>query len=430
MDSAVTPTTKSLLDRRDAVLGPNMSTFYEDPVHLVKGAGVWLWDADGKKYLDCYNNVPHVGHCHPHVVDAIAKQAATLNTHTRYLHEGILDYTERLTATFDDPLNTALLCCTGSEANDVALRMAEAVTGKTGIIATDHTYHGNTSTVSQLSTTNTPKLGQSNHIRFVPTPDSYRPASNDPAQFFADQVSAKIAELQASEHGFAALILCPFFGNEGFPDLPAGFLDATLKAVHAAGGILIADEVQPGFGRLGSHFWGHQFQGITPDVVTLGKPMGNGHPVAGVVTSADIMHEFRTAVRYFNTFGGNPVSCAAAMAVMDVIESEGLMTRAADVGAYAKDAMQSLANKHEIIGDVRGKGMFFGAELVTDRATKTPATDYILRVIEELRNRGILLNKIGVHYNTLKIRPNLQFNRENTDQLIETLDAVLTDIQP
>ncbi|MDB9857158.1 aminotransferase class III-fold pyridoxal phosphate-dependent enzyme [Amylibacter sp.] len=426
----MTPTTKSLLDRRDAVLGPNMSTFYEDPVHLVKGAGVWLWDADGKKYLDCYNNVPHVGHCHPHVVDAIAKQAATLNTHTRYLHEGILDYTERLTATFDDPLNTALLCCTGSEANDVALRMAEAVTGKTGIIATDHTYHGNTSTVSQLSTTNTPKLGQSNHIRFVPTPDSYRPASNDPAQFFADQVSAKIAELQASEHGFAALILCPFFGNEGFPDLPAGFLDATLKAVHAAGGILIADEVQPGFGRLGSHFWGHQFQGITPDVVTLGKPMGNGHPVAGVVTSADIMHEFRTAFRYFNTFGGNPVSCAAAMAVMDVIESEGLMTRAADVGAYAKDAMQSLANKHEIIGDVRGKGMFFGAELVTDRATKTPATDYILRVIEELRNRGILLNKIGVHYNTLKIRPNLQFNRENTDQLIETLDAVLTDIQP
>lgn len=426
----MTPTTKSLLDRRDAVLGPNMSTFYEDPVHLVKGDGVWLWDADGKKYLDCYNNVPHVGHCHPHVVDAIAKQAATLNTHTRYLHEGILDYTERLTATFDDPLNTALLCCTGSEANDVALRMAEAVTGKTGLIATDHTYHGNTSAVSQLSTTNTPKLGQSTHIRFVPTPDSYRPASNDPAQFFADQVSAKIAELQASEHGFAALILCPFFGNEGFPDLPAGFLNATIKAVHAAGGILIADEVQPGFGRLGSHFWGHQFQGITPDVVTLGKPMGNGHPVAGVVTTADIMHEFRTAFRYFNTFGGNPVSCAAAMAVMDVIESEDLMARANDVGTYAKNAMQSLANKHEIIGDVRGKGMFFGAELVTDHPAKTPATDYILRVIEELRNRGILLNKIGVRYNTLKIRPNLQFTRENTDQMIETLDAVLSDIHP
>lgn len=426
----MTSTTKSLLARRDAVLGPNMSTFYEDPVHLVRGEGVWLWDADGKKYLDCYNNVPHVGHCHPHVVEAIAKQAATLNTHTRYLHEGILDYAERLTATFDDSLNTALLCCTGSEANDVALRMAEAATGKTGLIATDHTYHGNTATVSQLSKTNTPKLGAANHVRFVPTPDSYRPASNDPAQFFANQVSAKIAELEATEHGFSALIICPFFANEGFPDLPPGFLDPTIKAVHAAGGILIADEVQPGFGRTGTHFWGHQYQGITPDVVTLGKPMGNGHPIAGVVTRAEIMHEFRTAFRYFNTFGGNPVSCAAAMAVMDVIETENLMARANNVGSYAQNALQQLASKHEIIGDVRGRGMFFGAELVTDRANKAPATDYILRVIEELRTRGILLNKIGVHYNTLKIRPNLQFTRENADQLINVLDSVLTDIQP
>ena len=423
-------TTQSLLDRRDRVLGPNMSTFYEDPVHLIKGEGVWLWDADGKKYLDCYNNVPHVGHCHPHVVEAIAKQAATLNTHTRYLHEGILVYTVRLTATFGDPLNTALLCCTGSEANDVALRMAEAMTGKTGLIATDHTYHGNTATVSQLSKTNTPKLGQANHIRFVPTPDSFRPASNDPAQFFADQVSAKIAELEATEHGFSALILCPFFANEGFPDLPPGFLDPTIKAVHAAGGILIADEVQPGFGRIGSHFWGHQYQGITPDVVTLGKPMGNGHPIAGVVTRSEIMHAFRTAFRYFNTFGGNPVSCAAAMAVLDVIENEGLMAQAEDVGTYAKTRMQDLANKHETIGDVRGKGMFFGAELVTNRTTKAPAADYILRVIEEMKQRGVLLNKIGVHYNTLKIRPNLQFTRENADQLIETLDAVLSDVRP
>ena len=307
--------------------------------------------------------------------------------------------------------------------------MAEAMTGKTGLIATDHTYHGNTSTVSQLSKTNTPKLGKSNHIRFVTTPDSYRPATNDPAQFFADQVSANIKKLEATEHGFSALILCPFFANEGFPDLPAGFLDATLKIVHDAGGILIADEVQPGFGRIGSHFWGHQYQCITSDIVTIGKPMGNGHPIAGVVTRADIMHEFRTAFRYFNTFGGNPVSCAAAMAVMDVIEHEGLMAQADDVGAYAKSMMQSLARKHEIIGDVRGKGLFFGAEFVTDRTTKAPATDYILRVIEELKNRGILLNKIGVHYNTLKIRPNLQFTRANADQLIETLDNVLTDVQ-
>nr|WP_323777891.1 aminotransferase class III-fold pyridoxal phosphate-dependent enzyme [Amylibacter sp.] len=426
----MTPLTKSLLARRDAVLGPNMSTFYSDPVHLVKGDGVWVWDADGKKYLDCYNNVPHVGHCHPKVVKAMCDQASTLNTHTRYLHEGILDYAECLTATFNAPLNTALLCCTGSEANDVALRMAEAVTGKTGIIVTNHTYHGNTTAVSALSTTNPSKFGKSGHIRHVPAPDSYRPPSNDPAQTFADQVSAKIAELNATEHGFAALLIDPFFANEGFPDLPAGFLDATLKAVHAAGGILIADEVQPGFGRTGSHMWGHQYQGITPDVVTLGKPMGNGHPIAGVVTSGAIMHEFRTAFRYFNTFGGNPVSCATALAVLDVIADENLMAQAADVGAYAKARMQDLAEKHAVIGDVRGRGMFFGAELVTDRTTKAPATKYILRVIEELRNRGILLNKIGIHYNTLKIRPNLQFTRENADHLIDTLDQVLTDVQP
>jgi 4-aminobutyrate aminotransferase-like enzyme len=430
MDPTVNPKSKALIERRDRVLGPNMSTFYEEPVHLVRGEGVWVWDADGNKYLDCYNNVPHVGHCHPHVVEAITKQAATLNTHTRYLHEGILDYAERLTATFADPLNTALLCCTGSEANDVALRMAEAVTGKTGIIATNHTYHGNTATVSQLSKTNTPKLGKSSNVRHVPAPDSYRPPAGDPAQFFADQIASAIAELEASEHGFAALIICPFFANEGFPDLAPGFLDATCKVVHAAGGILIADEVQPGFGRIGSHMWGHQYLGFTPDVVTIGKPMGNGHPVAGVVTSAEIMHTFRTAFRYFNTFGGNPVSCAAAMAVLDVLDSENLMHQAADVGAYAKSLMQDLAQKHQVIGDVRGRGMFFGAELVTDRTTKAPATDYILRVIEELRNRGILLNKIGIHYNTLKIRPNLQFTRANADHLITVLDAVLTDIHP
>lgn len=426
----MTPLSKSLLARRDAVLGPNMSTFYEEPVHLVKGKGVWVWDHDGKKYLDCYNNVPHVGHCHPHVVKAMSDQAATLNTHTRYLHEGIVDYAEKLTATFDDPLNTALLCCTGSEANDVALRMAEAVTGKTGIIVTNHTYHGNTTAVSALSTTNPSKFGKSSHIRHVPAPDSYRPPEGDAGEYFAEQVKAKIAELEDSEHGFAALLIDPFFANEGFPDLPEGFLKAALNAVHDAGGILIADEVQPGFGRTGSHMWGHQYQGITPDVVTLGKPMGNGHPVAGVVTTSAIMHEFRTAFRYFNTFGGNPVSCATALAVLEVIEQEGLMQQAADVGAYAKGRLQDLAEKHNVIGDVRGRGMFFGAELVTDRTTKAPATDCILRVIEELRNRGILLNKIGIHYNTLKIRPNLQFTRDDADLLIDTLDQVLSDVQP
>ena len=380
----MTRTDENLIADRARLLGPNVSTFYETPLHLVRGDGVWVWDAQGRRYLDCYNNVPHVGHCHPRVVEAIARQAATLNTHTRYLHDGILRYVEKLTANFDQPLTTAIMTCTGSEANDIALRMAEAVTGRRGVIATDHTYHGNTTAVAQLSRTNSPRTGDASHVRFVPAPDSFRPlggtAGTPHANAFASAVQAQIDDLAASEHGFSALIVCPFFANEGFPDLQPGFLDQTAAAVQRAGGIIIADEVQPGFGRTGNHMWGHQRIGLRPDVVTLGKPMGNGHPVAGVVTSAHIMSEFRNSFRYFNTFGGNPVSTAAAEAVLDVLRDEGLVENAATVGSYARDRLQSLAERHHCIGDVRGSGLFFGAEMVLDRQAKIPATtfDFIL----------------------------------------------------
>ncbi|MEX3007342.1 aspartate aminotransferase family protein [Hoeflea sp. TYP-13] len=422
----------SLLQRRARLMGPNVSTFYDEPVHLVKGEGVWVWDADGRKYLDCYNNVPHVGHCHPFVVDAICRQAATLNTHTRYLHEGILDYIERLTATFADPLSTAILTCTGSEANDIALRMGEAVTGRRGVIATDHTYHGNTTAVSQLSRTNPPTGGYGSYVRHVPAPDSYRPLGGEAgaahAEAFAAKVAEAIAELENTEHGFSALIICPYFANEGFPHLPKGWLDATTKVVRAAGGIIIADEVQPGFGRIGTHMWGHQRIGLAPDIVTLGKPMANGHPVGGVVTSPDIMAAFRKSFRYFNTFGGNPVSCAAASAVLEVLQSEDLMLNARTVGDYARQGLERLAERHEIIGDVRGSGLFFGAELVLDRNSREPATDYTGRVANEMRRRGILLNRLGIHYNTLKIRPPLPFTRGNADLLLSTLDEVLSEL--
>lgn len=418
-----------LIAARERLLGPKVSTFYEEPVHLVKGDGVWVWDAQGRKYLDCYNNVPHVGHCHPKVVEAICKQASTLNTHTRYLHEGIIRYVEKLTALFDAPLKTAILTCTGSEANDIALRMAEAMTGKRGVIATDHTYHGNTTAVAQLSMTNRPGTGDGRHVRHVPAPDSYRPLGGEAgaahARAFAAAVQARIDELEASGHGFSALILCPFFANEGFPDLPRGFLDPAVDVVHRAGGIVIADEVQPGFGRIGSHMWGHQRAGLTPDVVTLGKPMGNGHPVAGVVTSMEVMTAFRSSFRYFNTFGGNPVSCAAAEAVLDVLEEEGLMAQARDVGAYARDRLNGLANKQACIGDVRGSGLFFGAEMVLDRVKKTPATAFTKQIANEMRREGVLINFLGIHYNVLKIRPPMPFTRENADHLIDTLDRVL-----
>jgi 4-aminobutyrate aminotransferase-like enzyme len=417
-----------LIERRRALLGPNVSTFYDDPVHVVRGEGVWMWDAEGRRYLDCYNNVPHVGHCNPRVVQAICQQAATLNTHTRYLHEGILDYVERLTATYDDPLKTAILTCTGSEANDIALRMAEGVTGKRGIIATDATYHGNTTLVSHLSKSNVPEVGfgLGQYLRHVEAPDSCRIPDPD-GQRFAAKVQEEIDDLERSGTGFAALIVCPLFLNEGFPTQAEGWLRPAAEAVRRAGGLLICDEVQAGFGRAGSHFWGHQKQGVVPDVVTMGKPMGNGHPVAGLVTNAEVMARFRKSFRYFNTFGGNPVSCAAAMAVLDELQEKNLQANAARIGKLAHQRLKELAAKYSVIGDVRQSGMVFGAEFVLDHDTKAPASAYADLIVNKMRRRGILLSKLGRHKNTLKIRPPMPFGEEHLDLLMTTLDEVLAE---
>jgi 4-aminobutyrate aminotransferase-like enzyme len=279
--------------------------------------------------------------------------------------------------------------------------------------------------VAHLSRTNIPATGDGSHVAHVPAPDSYRGA--DPVAFAA-AVQAAIARLDAAGHGLAAIILCPAFVNEGFPSLPPGWLDAALTHVRAAGGIVIADEVQPGFGRVGTHFWGHLRAGFAPDVVTMGKPMGNGHPVAGVAARPDVMAAFRGAYRYFNTFGGNPVSVAAASAVLDVIADEGLQANAARMEGAARDGLRALAARHAGIGDVRATGMIFGAELVTDQAAKTPAPRHAARVVNALCRRGILLSRLGIHANTLKIRPPLPFGPDNLDQLLTALDAVLTDL--
>lgn len=418
--------TAQLLADRARLMGPNVSTFYDEPVHFVKGEGVWLWDADGRKYLDCYNNVPHVGHCNPRVVDAICRQASTLNTHTRYLHDGILDYIEALTGTMDASLNTAILTCTGSEANDIALRMAEAVTGKRGIIATDATYHGNTSLVSQLSKSNIPTVGfgLSQYFRFVDAPDSYRNPDPD-GTIFAQSVAEQISAHEEDGTGFAALVICPYFLNEGFPDHPDGWLKPTADVVRKAGGLLICDEVQSGFGRTGTHLWAHEKMGIVPDVLTLGKPMANGHPVGGIVANRDIVKAFREGYRYFNTFGGNPVSCAASMAVLKEIKEQDLQANAKRVGEHARNRLNALAAKYDVIGDVRGTGLIFGAEMVLDRKTKEPASAFTDRVINAMRHRGIIHSKLGRHKNTLKIRPPMPFSIENADMLFDTLDDVL-----
>jgi 4-aminobutyrate aminotransferase-like enzyme len=413
--------TETLIDRRARLMGPNVPTFYRTPVHLVKGEGVWLWDAAGNRYLDCYNNVPHVGHCHPRVVQAICAQVGQLNTHTRYLHDGVLDYIERLTATFSHGISQAIMTCTGSEANDIALRMAQAATGKTGIIATDATYHGNTMAVSQLSTRKPPIGGRWPNVRLVPAPDSLKRPDPD-GSIFAGHVAQAVKELDAAGFGCSGILLCPMFANEGLPSLPQGWLTKTVDIIRAAGGIVISDEVQPGFGRAGSHFWGHDKLGFAPDVVVMGKPMANGHPVGAVATRPDVMAAFRNAFSYFNTFGGNPVSAAAALAVLDVIRDEGLQENAARVSSHVAERMAAL--RHPLLRDTRSNGLFFGAEFSLDDGQ--PATRFCADLVESMVARGVLMNVIGTGRNILKIRPPMPFSIENADFLMDRLELSLT----
>ncbi len=350
-----------------------------------------------------------------------------LNTHTRYLHDLVLDYIEALTGTLGHGISQAILCCTGSEANDIALRMAQATTGKTGIIATDNTYHGNTAATSALSSRRPPIGGYPGHVRLVPAPDALRPVGGTragQAGAFAAEVARAIDELEIAGYGFSGMMLCPIFANEGIPTVEPGFLDPTVAVIRKAGGLVLCDEVQPGFGRVGSHFWGHDWLGFAPDVVTVGKPMGNGHPVAAVLARPPVMAAFREAFGYFNTFGGNPVSAAACLAVLEVIRDEGLQDNAARVNAHLLARLRAL--RHPLLAEVRGAGLFFGVEFVLD-ADMTPASGFVADVVERMVERGFLLNRIGRAGNTLKIRPPMPFSVEHADLLADALEQVLAE---
>jgi len=421
----------SLLERRHRLLGKAAPLFYDQPLHIVRGQGVFLYDADGREYLDAYNNVPVVGHCHPTVVQALAAQAAQLNVHTRYLHENVVDYAERLTATFDASLAMAVFTCTGSEANDVALRMARTLSGREGIICSSSTYHGNTAAVDELSTTFTGGRTGSARVRAVPFPESYRPLRGlgGPALLdaYVAEVEEAIRSFEAQGLGLAGMLVCPIFANEGLPEVPAGYLERVARLVRQAGGYLIFDEVQAGFGRTG-RMWGHQCAGVVPDIVTLGKPMGNGHPIGGVVARADIVDAFRERVMYFNTFGGNPVSCAAGLAVLQVLQEEQLLANAQEVGPYVARGLRELRATHAVIGDVRARGMFWSVELVADRNTREPAPAAAKAVLNAMKDRGVLISRLGPFDNVLKMRPPLPFSRGHADRLLETLDRCLADL--
>ncbi|WP_394890497.1 aspartate aminotransferase family protein [Mesorhizobium sp. AaZ16] len=416
---------QELIARRKRLLGPSYKLFYEHPAHFVRAEGVWLYDPDGNAYLDVYNNVPSVGHCHPRVVEAISRQSAILNTHTRYLHEGILNYSADLLATYPSELGHVMYTCTGSEAVDLALRIARYHTRGTGVIVTENAYHGLTSAVVEISPSMGPNVPLGPHIYTVPAPDQYRASGKDVGEVLAANVERAIRDMQRHGIKFAAFIADSIFSTDGIFTEPVGFLSKTAEVVHAAGGLYIADEVQPGFARTGTHMWGFQRHDIVPDLVVMGKPMGNGMPIAGVVMKPDVIAEFGEKVRYFNTFGANTVSIAAAQAVLDVIRDEKLMANAAKVGAYMLDGLKILAQRHAGIGEARGAGLFLGLEFVKDRGTKSPDGETSLKVVNRLREKRVLISASSPHGHVLKIRPPLPFTTADADIFLERLGEVL-----
>ncbi len=414
--SDIDPERRAMIERRVRLLGPAYRLFYAEPLHIVRGEGVWLYDADGTAYLDVYNNVASLGHCHPHVVAAIARQAGVLATHTRYLHDGILDYAERLLATFPGAIGHLMMTCTGSEANDLAIRIARAATGNAGFIVTQTAYHGVTAAVAEMS----PSLGLGVplglHVRTVPAPSAG-------GEVFAAGVRAAIDDLAA--HGLrpAALICDTIFSSDGVFADPPGFLAEAVAVVREGGGLFIADEVQPGFARTGDAMWGFARHGLVPDLVTMGKPMGNGYPVAGVAIQPSLIEAFGSRARYFNTYAGNPVACAAASAVLDVIEQEGLQANAAKVGTQLRQGMQALAGQFDAIGAVRGAGLFVGADIVD--AAGAPDAKQAAWLVNALRERRVLISCTGPHAHTLKIRPPLVFTAANVSQFLDAMEDAL-----
>ena len=420
---------EQILDLRARHIGKALSVSYQQPLKIVRGWRQYLYDEHGRAYLDGVNNVCHVGHCHPHIVKAGQQQMAVLNTNTRYLHENLVRYAERLCATLPEPLRVCFFVCSGSEANELALRLARAHTRRKDVIVADAGYHGNTTELINISPykfEGPGGAGASAYVHKVPLADPYRGPykRQDPE---AGRKYAQSVEEIARCHEIAAFICEALPGCGGQIVFPANYLEEAYRAVRSVGGICIADEVQIGFGRVGTHFWGFETQGVVPDIVTMGKPIGNGHPLGAVVTTPDIAASFDNGMEYFNTFGGNPVSCAVGMAVLDVIEQEHLQEHALAVGTYLINGLHALMENYPIIGDVRGLGLFLGVECVLDRETLIPAPEQAAYIVNRLKDHSILLSIDGPFHNVLKIKPPLVFSREDADFLVATLEKVLAE---
>ncbi len=425
-----------LLKARESRLIRNLSVSYRKPLKIVRGEGVWLIDETGRAYLDCYNNVAQLGHSNPEIVETIARQAAMLNTNTRYLHDNVIAYAEALTATLPPKLKVAAFCCTGSEANDLALRMARTHTSARDVIALDWAYHGHTQALIDISPYKYKRKGgkgRPDTTWEAPLPDAYRAPVDWPraeiGRRYAQPVAEIASRLAKEGRGLAAFIAESLPSSAGQIVLPEGYLKAAYEAARGAGAVVIADEVQIGFGRVGSHLWAFEAQDAIPDIITMGKPIGNGHPMAALVTTEEIAESFANGMEYFNTFGGNPVSCAVGLKVLEIIARDNLLRNASAIGADLLMRMRTLMNKHPAIGDVRGLGLMLGIDLVKDRTSKEPATERAGRVVERCRELGVLMGTDGPHDNVIKLRPALIFTQANADYLMQVLEQAFADTE-
>ena len=418
----------NLIDRRNKAIGPGAPLFYEEPLHIVRGDGAYLYDQEGRQYIDMYNNVPCVGHANVKVAEAMHQQLQTLNVHSRYLHEDILEYAERLTALHSSSIESVVFSCSGTEANEVAMNMARIATKGKAFICTNAAYHGNSNQVGQLTYV---PIGDRNrkNTYSIPYPQKFRPIvsglnEEELSREYLKTLEAVIEQINEDGIELAGILFCPIFANEGLPDIPEGYMKSAAEMVRNAGGLVVIDEVQSGFCRTGN-WWGYETVGIEPDIVTMGKPMGNGLPLSAAAASQEIVEGYRSKSRYFNTFASSPLQAATGMAVLQEIEDQDILHRVANVGQYLRDNLNIYQDKVAALGDIRSQGLFIGLDWVTDKTSLEPDQDGAVKVINLMKEKGFLMSNAGEHGNVVKIRPPLVFQKEHADRFLEAFDSVM-----
>ena len=419
---------QQLVTRRENAIGKGAPLFYEEPLHIVRGEGAYLFDADGKRYIDMYNNVPCVGHANPNVATAMYTQLQKLNVHSRYLHEDILEYAEKIADLHASSIESVVFSCSGTEANEVAMTMARIATGGSAFICTNAAYHGNSDQVGKLTYVPLENNKRKN-IYSIPYPQTFRPivpglSEQELSLKYLQVLEDTITQIQADGIGFAGILFCPIFANEGLPEIPAGFMQAATQMVRDAGGLVIIDEVQSGFCRTG-RWWGYEKVGVEPDIVTMGKPMGNGLPLSATASRKEIVEQYRSRTRYFNTFASSPLQAATGMAVLKEIKDRNILNQVGQIGEYLRNGLEGYLHRIDYIGDIRSQGLFVGIDWVVSKDDNTPNREGAVRVVNVMKAKGFLMSNAGEHGNVIKIRPPLVFQKEHADAFLEAFDSTM-----